>query len=78
MYKKGSGSTAKFLLVAEGDTFWAIQSSTTSTRASIVSGRATNSPTSSRAGGSHRDGVTGWLYGDGTGFYGGNISVTCN
>merc|ERR1712012_1130386 len=50
VYKKGSGSTARFLVVAETRTYWHISSSTTSTAAGIQSGRATNSPTSSRAG----------------------------
>ena len=78
MYKKGSGSTALFLLVKEGKTVWAIRSSTTSTGAWIQSGRATNSVTSSRAGGSDRFGETRWRYWDGERGSEGNISVTCN
>merc|ERR1712107_873209 len=61
VYKKDSGSTALFLLVPETMTSWVITNSTTSTRG-ILSGGATNSPTSSRAGGSRRIGVTRWIY----------------
>jgi len=78
VYKKGSGSTALFLLVQEGGTLWGISPSTTGLNGWIVSGRATNSPTSSRAGGSRREGVTRWRYGDGDNWLEGNISVTCN
>jgi len=86
VYKKGSGSTALFLLVAEGFSAWTIQSSTTAMDFSyyydyyywIASGRATNSPTSSRAGGNRRKGVTRWRYWDGDNWLEGNISVTCN
>jgi len=78
VYKKGSGSTALFLFMQEGKAAWSIRSSTTSASAWIVSGRGTNSPTSSRAGGSGREGVTRWRYHDGDGWKEGNISVTCN
>jgi len=78
VYKKGSRSTVKFLLVQEGRTTWGIRSSTTSTSAGIVSGRATNSPTSSRAGGRPSKGVTRWRYTDGERWSEGHISVTCN
>ena len=78
MYKKGSGSTARYLIVSEGDTVWHITYSTTSTGGWIASGRATNSPTSSRAGGSDRFGETRWRYWDGERGSEGNISVTCN
>ena len=46
VYKKGSGSSAMFLLVQEGKSNWAIGPSTTNTSAGIVSGTATNSSSS--------------------------------
>jgi len=77
VYKKGSGSTALFLLVKWGLSSWGIMSSTTSTRSWIESGRATTSPTSSRAGASRRWGVTRWRY-QNNGWKEGDISITCN
>ena len=67
---------ARFLIVAEGSTFWAITSSTTDSAPYIKSGRATNSPASPEAGPSVRDGVTRWRYAN-NGFKEGDISVTC-
>jgi len=79
VYKKGSGSTPQFLFVGEGYNHWIIRSDTTSWVGFIVSGRAANSPTSSRAGGSRRFGETKWTYYDGSwDWKEGDISVTCN
>ena len=49
-------------MVTEGATTWAI---TTDTKAWIQSGRATNSPSSPRAGASVKRGLTRWRYWDG-------------
>jgi len=85
VYKKGSGSTAQFLRVNNKNAYWVIGDSTTGYGNWIKSGRATNSPTSSRAGGSGRFGVTRWRYaaarlrsGDWVDWKEGDISVTCN
>ena len=71
------GTDPKFLLVSAGVSEWVIQSSTTSPGAFIISGRATNSPTSPEAGPTVRTGRNGWAYNH-TGFsIEGDISVTC-
>merc|ERR1712007_60474 len=77
VYKKGSGSTTRFLHVKEGKCLWSIDDSTSSEMAYIQSGRATNSPTSSRAGGSVRYGRTNWTYVNRGRWNEGEISVTC-
>jgi len=77
VYKKGSGSNTMFLLVKEGKCLWSIKDSTTSEMAYIQSGRATNSPTSSRAGGSVRYGRANWTYVNWGRWNEGEISVTC-
>ena len=61
----------------EGRTYWGIKSSTTATGSWIISGRATNSPSSTEAGPSVRQGVTTWRYFDGSNWVEGDISVTC-
>ena len=73
IFKKVDGET-RFLLV-QGSTAWTIQSSTTATTSWIYSGRATNSPSSPKAGPSVREGVTRWRYAPGE--KEGDISVTC-
>ena len=75
VFKKVDGEE-RFLLVGEGKTQWAIRRSTTTNLAFIISGRATNSPTSPEAGPSDRFGVRRWRYWDG-GWKEGDISVTC-
>ena len=74
--KRGSASTASFLFVPEGKTVWFINDSISPTGGSIQSGRATNSPTSSRAGGSGRKGVARWRFAPG--WREGDIRVSCN
>merc|ERR1711963_26993 len=74
VYKRGSGSTALFLFVPEGKTAWSINDSMSPTGGWIQSGRATNSPTSSRAGGGSRKGVTRWRYAPG--WWEGDIRVS--
>ena len=54
----------KFLLVAEGLSSWHIMWSTTANRSWIISGRATNSPSSPEAGASVKMRVSRWRYYD--------------
>ena len=74
--KVGLYGETRFLVVAQGTISWTIWNSTTSTEGWIASGRATNSPSSPKAGPSVREGVTRWRYWD-NGYKEGNISVTC-
>ena len=77
MYKKGSGSTADFLFVQNGKTAWIINDSTDRGNiGGIWSGRATGSPTSSRAAGNVRLRMTKWAYAP-IGGDEGDISLTC-
>ena len=73
------GETERVLFVPEGVVNWVITESTSSTSGFIASGRGTNSPASSEAGGSDRFGWTRWRYDD-NGNYKlkeGDISVSC-
>ena len=74
---KKVGGEPRFLLVEEEFPSWSITDSMTTTGAKIISGRATNSPSSPEAGPSVRLGWTGWRYGDGSKWIEGDISVTC-
>ena len=76
VFKKVDGDSPRFLLVPEGRTQWEISSSTKETSAWVKSGKATNSPTSTKAGASMRRGVTRWRYFD-LGWKEGDISVSC-
>ena len=76
VFKKVDGDSPRFLLVPEGRTQWEITSSTKETSAWVKSGKATNSPTSAKAGASARRGVTRWRYFD-LGWKEGDISVSC-
>ena len=76
VFKKVDGEQ-KFLSVIEGWSNWRIQPFQTGTAAHIVSGRATNSPSSPEAGPSVREGMTRWRYWDGSSHVEGDISVTC-
>ena len=75
VYKKVDGET-RYLSVVEGTAVWSITDSTTATVSFILSGRATNSPSSPEAGPSVRAGVTRWRYWDG-GWQEGDINVSC-
>jgi len=84
VFKKVNGEEPRFLFVPDGGSHWTIKSSTNVTGATgafIVSGRATNSPSSPEAGPRHRLGWTGWHYsvqwGDSVHWEEGDISVTC-
>ena len=68
---KKDGDSPRFLR-----TQWEISSSTKETSAWVKSGKATNSPTSAKAGASARRGVTRWRYFD-LGWKEGDISVSC-
>ena len=75
----GSRRESRFLLVGEGYSAWTIRrESVTSPSGAIISGRATNSPSSPEAGPSVSMELTSWRYADGKGGWKeGDISVTC-
>ena len=81
VFKKVDGQP-RFLFVQErnfNDCAWAISDAVKDNGAFIISGRATNSPTSAVAGISVREGVTSWRYranGKWMESYG-DISVSC-
>ena len=84
VFKKVNGEEPRFLFVPDGGSRWTIKSSTNVTGAAgafIMSGRATNSPSSPEAGPRLRLGWTGWHYsvqwGDSVHWEEGGISVTC-
>ena len=77
MYKKVEGETERVLFVPEGYVNWQIKESTSSTIHFIRSGRGTNSPASSEAGGNEKFGVTRWQYYGNGKFKEGDISVSC-
>ena len=77
MYKKVDGETERVLFVPEGYVNWQIKESTSSTSNFILSGRGTNSPASSEAGGNDSFGFTRWQYYGNGKFKEGDISVSC-
>ena len=78
MYKKVDGETERVLLVPEGYVNWQINESTSSASSFIESGRGTNSPASSEAGGNDSFGFTRWQYYYRNGkLKEGDISVSC-
>ena len=78
VFKKVDGEP-KFLLVAEGISRWHIMWSTTANRSWIISGKATNSPSSPEAGASVKMGLNRWRYYDvgSVKWTEGDISVSC-
>ena len=78
VFKKVDGEP-RFLFVFSRGT-WVIEDSVGAGAAHITSGRATNSPTLSQAGGSVKLGVESWRFVDENGDYaesGGTIDLTC-
>ena len=71
VFKKVDGEE-RFLLVQEGQTFWSIRKSLNASGALIKSGKATNSPTSTEAVWSYRNGS-----GSGNDWIEGDVSLTC-
>jgi len=76
VFKKVEGGP-RFLFVKEGYSTWSIRSSTTAAEDWVLSGRATNSPSSPKAGPSVRFGLTRWRYLVSSKWVEGDISVTC-
>ena len=76
------GEESKVLHVKERDRYWSISRNTYDDDKTIISGRATNSPSSSEAGPSVWAGVNRWRYvvgknAQGTQWNQGHINVTC-
>jgi len=62
LYKKVDGHTERFLSVSERSHYWIIHGTNYNGIPWIASGRGTNSPASTEAGASDREGVTRWRY----------------
>ena len=81
VFKKADGEP-RFLFVRDGTSnyAWAISDSIKNDGAFVISGRATNSPTSAVAGISEREGVKSWRFKDKKGKWvesNGDFAVTC-